>query len=68
MEKNWFLETVELPFENITLPVPKEYDKILTSMFGDYMIPVRGSAEHDYPFYAKQEKLLREYLEKEPRN
>ena len=66
-QKEWFLETVELPFENITLPVPKEYDKILTNMFGDYMIPVRGSAEHDYPFYAKQEKLLREYLEKEPK-
>lgn len=29
------------------------------------MTPVRGGADHDYPFYAKQEKLLREYLEKE---
>lgn len=64
-KKEWFARYTELPFEKITLPVPYEYDKLLTNMYGDYMTPVRGAADHDYPFYAKQEKLLREYLEKE---
>ena len=64
-KKEWFERYTELPFEKITLPVPYEYDKLLTNMFGDYMTPVRGGADHDYPFYAKQEKILREYLEKE---
>ena len=64
-KREWFEESVEMPFENITLPVPKGYDHILQIDYGDYMTPVRGGADHDYPFYAKQEKLLREYLEKE---
>jgi hypothetical protein len=35
-------------------------------MFGDYMIPVRGTQEHEYPFYKKQQKELKSLLEKNP--
>lgn len=37
--KSWFKDGVELPFENIKLICPVEYDKVLTQMYGDYMTP-----------------------------
>ena len=39
VEREWFLETVELPFENITLSAPKGYIEYLTYFYGDYMTP-----------------------------
>jgi lipopolysaccharide cholinephosphotransferase len=36
-KKEIFSETVEMPFEDMLAPVPKEYDKVLTSLFGSYM-------------------------------
>ena len=40
--REWLEETVYVPFEGCMLPVPKEYDKYLTWLYGDYMkmIPV----------------------------
>lgn len=38
--KEWYDEVVYMPFENILMPVPKEYDKVLTAMYGEYMKPV----------------------------
>lgn len=35
--KEDFASTIELPFENITIPVPVGYDRILRTEFGDYM-------------------------------
>ncbi len=29
--------TVDVPFENITVKLPREHDKILTRGYGDYM-------------------------------
>lgn len=34
--KEWFRDTVYLPFESIKLPVPVDYDKILTKLYGDW--------------------------------
>lgn len=39
VERKWFLESVELPFENITLSAPKGYVEYLTYFYGDYMTP-----------------------------
>lgn len=40
--KEWLNEAVYVDFENCKFPVPKEYDKYLTYLYGDYMqmIPV----------------------------
>lgn len=47
-----YAQTIRLPFENITVPVPVGYDEILRVKYGDsYMTPVRVDAGHDYPFY-----------------
>ena len=34
--KEYYTNPVRLKFENITVPVPREYDKILTTYYGDY--------------------------------
>lgn len=35
---NWFKETVELVFEGIKCPCPKEFDSVLRAYYGDYMV------------------------------
>jgi len=37
--KDWLSEQVYFDFENERLPLPKEYDKYLTQIYGDYMTP-----------------------------
>ena len=39
INKECFNEIIELPFENRKYSVPKKYDEVLKSMYGDYMIP-----------------------------
>ena len=46
MPKSYYSETVMLPFENIMIPVPKDYDKVLTNCYGDYMTPVVEPSLH----------------------
>lgn len=46
MKREWFRDTVYLPFEYIEVPVPAEYDKILTRRYGDYHRPVKGGSTH----------------------
>lgn len=63
-QKEWFDEVEYVPFENIMVPIPKDYDKILRMKYGDYTVAVRGAAAHDYPFFKKQLKFLRETVKK----
>ena len=35
--KDWMFPTIEVEFENYKIQAPKEYDKLLQSMYGDYM-------------------------------
>lgn len=46
VRKEWYDNTIYLPFEDIMLPVPKEYDKVLTTLYGDYMTPSHAPTEH----------------------
>lgn len=36
-ETGTYEELIELPFEDIIVPAPKNYDKLLTQFYGDYM-------------------------------
>lgn len=61
---------IELPFENTTIPVPAEYDRVLSLRYGDnYMTPIRdydgGSLDHEYPFFKNQIDALRSVYERE---
>ena len=62
-KKEWFRDTVELPFEGFGLPVPVDYDKVLTATYGDYQVCKQMRGAHDYPFYKKQLEDLRKRME-----
>lgn len=62
MKREWFQETLRMPFETSTVPVPVGRHEVLTAIFGDYMTPVRGIQAHDYPFYREQERILTESI------
>lgn len=52
----WFNDTIELVFENELYKAPKEYDKILTAIYGDYMkLPPKEErvTHHYYKAYYK---------------
>ena len=66
-DRVFFNETAELPFENITVPVPAAYDQVLKIRFGDYSKYV-VSKSHDYPFYKKQQEILRRHIERHPQD
>lgn len=54
-------EVTYLPFEGMRMPVPKDYIRAVTCLFGpDYMTPVKFAAGHEYPFYKTQEAALLE--------
>ena len=41
LKKEWFRETIYLPFESVELPVPIDYDKILGTLYADWHMPSR---------------------------
>lgn len=45
-EKEWYNDTLYLPFEDIIMPVPGNYDAILKTQYGDYMKPVKAPTMH----------------------
>ncbi|MCR5701951.1 MAG: LicD family protein [Lachnospiraceae bacterium] len=60
---SWFKQSIRVPYENWNISIPKEYNEVLTALFGaDYMVPVRGTQSHEYPFYKKQKKLAKEKI------
>lgn len=59
-EGEWFEKPQYLPFENIGIPVPGNYDAVLRVVYGDYRIPVRDGSMHEYPFYSGQKKMWME--------
>lgn len=60
--KEYFQDSIMMPFENTQIPVPAAYDSILTLKYKDYMKPVKAKGGHDYPFYKKQDPALEEAL------
>ena len=57
-KKSYFDNKKLMPFEDIFVMVPEEYDKMLTSVYGDYMKlpPVeQRKASHDYILYKKNQ-------------
>ncbi|MBQ8617804.1 MAG: LicD family protein [Clostridia bacterium] len=50
--RNWFTETVLMPFEGRNYPVSAYYDELLTKLYGDYMVPPseqeRRCKEHNF--------------------
>lgn len=57
--KEYYADAVTMRFEGLEIKVPIGYDSILKRKFGDYMKLVKGGGGHDYPFFDRQEKLLK---------
>lgn len=59
-DKELYSEVVYLPFEDTVIPVPAQYNKILSRRYGDYNVIRKGVAGHDYPSFDSQRKAFKE--------
>ena len=61
-----YASTIEVPFENTTIPIPIGYEQVLRLRYGeDYMTPVKEWGTHDYPFFKSQIEQLRRYFQEQ---
>lgn len=60
LPKKCYETGVLLPFENREIPVPSDYEGILSRKYGDWKKIDRSGGLHGYPSYAKQQKFLEE--------
>lgn len=60
--REWFTETVLLPFEDGEFPVSAHYDALLTTLYGDYMTPTPVE-ERRQKVHAELVDLERSYTE-----
>ncbi|MCR5713411.1 MAG: LicD family protein [Bacteroidales bacterium] len=62
-QKSWYREVVYLPFEDLMLPAPVDYDKALSQQYGDdYMTPHRSPALHSGFAVLDAERPYTDYL------
>lgn len=59
-DKQLYDRVVRLPFEDTTIPVPAEYNKVLASRYGHYLEIRKVWEGHDYPFYEGQREEMEE--------
>lgn len=62
VSKKCYEQALELPYENMRIPVPIQYCEMLERKYGDYMRLVRDAGGHDYPFFEAQKKQLQAVL------
>lgn len=62
INKSCYNETIYLPFEGIDIPVPKDYDLVLSILYGDYMKPVKNPTYHGGFLVVDTEKTYEPYL------
>lgn len=63
--KEWFADGYSAVFENFMIPVPAGYDELLRYIYGlrgNYLVRVKKTGMHEYPYYARQLQQLREYV------
>ncbi len=61
-KKEWYQETVYLPFQQMRLAAPANYHEVLTAYYGDYLAYSKTDRFHNYPFYAKWEDQMARQL------
>jgi hypothetical protein len=47
-----------MDFECMKVSVPKHYDELLRSIYGDYMVIKKNGAGHEYCFFNEQKEFL----------
>lgn len=66
-KREWFEDTIELPFGKTTVVVPRDYDGYLTCLYGDYMtLPPEEKrvSDHNHLFLSFDEGLTLEEVKK----
>ena len=58
-KKEWYDNESLLNFEFFSLPAPKEYKKVISQKYKDYLRFEKGGGVHDYPVYRKMEEEYR---------
>ncbi|MBR4574931.1 MAG: LicD family protein [Lachnospiraceae bacterium] len=58
-----YYETVRVPFENMTIPVPAAYEAVLKKKYGtSFMNCIRSGGAHEYPYYEDHVDVLHEHF------
>ena len=63
--KSELADTIELPFENMMVPVPRAYDTVLTRIYGDYMSfppPEQRGKWHEGQIHFEPDIPYKDYL------
>ncbi|WP_027216555.1 LicD family protein [Butyrivibrio fibrisolvens] len=58
--KEYFDKYIEMPFDTTTVPVPENYDEMLTTFYSDYMVAKRPGGLHNYPVFKELEKIYKD--------
>ena len=66
-DKHWYDETLFLPFEDILMPIPKDYDRILNKQYGDYMSPRKEPTMHGSYLFLSATTPYQDYLREHKR-
>lgn len=56
--KECYADSIRMPFDVISIPVPVGYDHILKCKYGDYMKNVRSGGGHNYPYHEGHDEFL----------
>lgn len=62
-KRSWYDSFLEIPFEEIKIPVPNRYIDALTARYGDFMKIYKDAGAHDYPYFLGQKKNLQKILD-----
>lgn len=58
LPKTYYEETIRVPFENTTIPVPARYHQVLSARYGNYLEVHKVWCGHDYPYFEGQRRNL----------
>lgn len=61
--KECYADSIELAYENTTIPVAIRYCEMLSKKYGDYMKLIRDAGGHDYPYFESQKRQLQAVLD-----
>ena len=61
LNRSYYEQTVDLPFENLVLPAPWRYQEALKEKYGNWETPVHSRSDHG-SVYFDASKSYREYL------
>jgi len=59
--REWFEDTIEVPFADTTVVIPRDYDAYLTCLYGDYMTlppPEQRTSGHQHHYLNFDQRIL----------